>query len=83
MKLKIKTCLKFSGALALGLSLSAPAFAINGYFLLGYGAKQLGMAGAGVALPQDRIVGALNPAGMALVAKALRTARTRSYCHHC
>lgn len=68
MKLKIKTCLKFSGGLALGLSLSAPAFAINGYFLLGYGAKQLGMAGAGVALPQDRIVGALNPAGMALVA---------------
>lgn len=50
------------------LLLSPAAFAINGYFLLGYGAKQLGMAGAGVALPQDRVVGALNPAGMALVA---------------
>jgi len=50
------------------LLLSPAAFAINGYFLLGYGAKQLGMAGAGVALPQDRVAGALNPAGMALVA---------------
>lgn len=55
-------------ALLGALLLSPGAWAINGYFLLGYGAKQLGLAGAGVALPQDRVVGALNPAGMALLA---------------
>jgi long-chain fatty acid transport protein len=68
MTLNIRHAMKLAFTLTVGLLVSAPAFAINGYFLLGYGAKQLGMAGAGVALPQDRIVGAINPAGMTLVA---------------
>ncbi|MFT4585908.1 MAG: long-chain fatty acid transport protein [Gammaproteobacteria bacterium] len=44
------------------------ACATNGYFMIGYGAKSIGLAGSGVALPQDRLVGALNPAGFSEVA---------------
>ncbi|MSQ66862.1 MAG: long-chain fatty acid transporter [Gammaproteobacteria bacterium] len=62
---RIKTYLL---GLTAGLLYCADAAAINGYFLLGYGAKQLGVAGVGVALPQDRLAAAINPAGMALVA---------------
>lgn len=36
--------------------------------MIGYGAKSIGLAGAGVASPQDRLVGAINPAGVGLVA---------------
>ncbi|MGE4615569.1 MAG: hypothetical protein AAEJ43_00945 [Gammaproteobacteria bacterium] len=43
------------------------ALATNGYFMIGYGAKAIGVGGAGVAFPQDRFAGAVNPAGMALV----------------
>ena len=43
------------------------AFATNGYFMIGYGAKTIGLGGAGVAFGEDRLVGAMNPAGMALV----------------
>lgn len=49
------------------LGASAPAFATNGYFLIGYGAKTRSMGGAGVAYAQDAIAGAANPAGMASV----------------
>jgi long-chain fatty acid transport protein len=44
-----------------------PAFANDGYFLTGYGTKQQGQGGAGVAYPADSIVGAINPAGLVLV----------------
>jgi long-chain fatty acid transport protein len=56
-------------ALALGLALAAPllANATNGYFSHGYGAKSQGMAGVGIALPQDALAAATNPAGTALV----------------
>lgn len=43
------------------------AQATNGYFSHGYGIKSLGMAGAGIALPQDGMAGANNPAGIAFV----------------
>ena len=43
------------------------ASALYGYFLPGYGPKAVGVAGTGVAMPQDRMAGAINPAGMALV----------------
>jgi long-chain fatty acid transport protein len=49
------------------LLLSAPAQATNGYFSHGYGIKSIGMGGAGVALPQDAIAAAINPAGMAML----------------
>jgi long-chain fatty acid transport protein len=40
------------------------AFATNGYFSHGFGTKSKGLAGAAVALPQDAMVAATNPAGM-------------------
>lgn len=52
--------------LAMGL-LSPVAYATNGYFAHGYGVKSQGMGGVGIALPQDALAAASNPAGMALV----------------
>lgn len=55
--------------LALAAALLAPALAhaTNGYFSHGYGAKSLGQAGVGIALPQDALAAAANPAGIAAV----------------
>lgn len=47
--------------------LSASAFATNGYFSHGYGIKAKGMGGVGIALPQDAIAPATNPAGAAII----------------
>lgn len=56
-------------ALVVAVSLASPllANATNGYFSHGYGAKSLGIAGVGIALPQDALAAATNPAGTALV----------------
>lgn len=51
--------------LALALStLIAPmgAHATNGMFMIGYGAKSVGMGGTAIANPQDSLAGAVNPA---------------------
>ena len=45
----------------------AAALATNGYFSHGYGIKAKGMGGAAIALPQDAIAAAYNPAGMFFV----------------
>jgi len=45
---------------------SAPAFATNGYFAHGWGAKSDGMAGAGSVLSKEALVGASNPASLSL-----------------
>lgn len=50
-----------------GLLLSQQALATDGYFAHGYGVKSLGMGGVGIALPQDAIAAATNPAGMGLI----------------
>src|ERR1700679_2139975 len=42
-------------------------FATDGYFETGYGVKQQGQGGAGVAFPADSLAGATNPAGLVLV----------------
>ena len=57
----------------LAAALLAPllANATNGYFSHGYGAKSLGMAGVGIALPQDALAAATNPAGTAAVGNRL------------
>ena len=59
----------FRAALAAALLIPSIAFATNGYFQIGYGAKSVGMGGTGVANPQDALAGAVNPAGMAHVGK--------------
>lgn len=53
------------------LTFSAGAAATNGYFSHGYGIKSKGMGGAGIALPQDSLAAAINPAGMVLVGSRL------------
>ncbi len=59
-KLKVAAVtLAVTGALAAGT-----ASATNGYFQHGYGIKAKGMAGAGIAFPQDTLAAATNPAGM-------------------
>lgn len=46
---------------------AAQASATNGYFSHGYGSKAEGIAGVAVALPQDALAAASNPAGTAAV----------------
>lgn len=43
------------------------SYATDGYFLTGYGVKQQGQGGAGVAFPGDSLAGATNPAGLLFV----------------
>lgn len=55
-------------AMAVSAALVAPAaHATNGYFKIGYGTKNRGMAGAGIAFSQDSLAPATNPSGVALV----------------
>ena len=54
-------------AFALTLSFAGLASATNGYFTHGIGVKNNAMAGAGIAMPQDSMIAATNPAGMVFV----------------
>jgi len=58
-------------AIAVLVAHAPTTLAINGFFIPGYGPKSLAVAGTGVAMPQDRLAAALNPAGMALVKPGL------------
>ena len=62
---KTKVVLAVAAAVCLGVPTSV--FATNGYFAHGYGVKNKAMGGAGVALPQDSLAAATNPAGLAFV----------------
>ncbi len=61
------TCKRTLLALGIAALVTPVAHATNGYFAHGYGTKNKGMAGAGVALPQDSLAAATNPAGMVWV----------------
>lgn len=50
-----------------GVMASPLAQATDGYFSHGYGIKSKGMGGVGIALPQDALAAATNPAGMVKV----------------
>jgi long-chain fatty acid transport protein len=58
---------KAIAAAAVMAALSPAAFATTGYFQHGYGIKSKSMGGVGIALPQDALAAASNPAGMAFV----------------
>lgn len=60
-----------ASAVALGLAAPMAAMATNGYFSHGYGTKSKGLAGGGIALPQDAMAAATNPAGMAFVGERM------------
>ena len=55
------------GAVLLCVIGSSNALATDGYFSSGYGVKSQGMGGVGIALPQDGLAAAYNPAGIALL----------------
>jgi long-chain fatty acid transport protein len=61
--------IRLSLLLCLAVVVTAPSavYATDGYFSHGYGTKAKGMAGAGVALPQEGLSASVNPAGMVLV----------------
>jgi long-chain fatty acid transport protein len=48
---------------------ASPVYATNGYFAHGYGVNDQALGGAGVALPQDTIDAAVNPANMVFLGK--------------
>jgi long-chain fatty acid transport protein len=54
-----------------GLTLPAMSHATNGMLLIGQGAKARGMGGVAIALPQDAISGAANPANLTEVGSRL------------
>ncbi len=54
-------------AVTAALTIPMTAMATNGYFGHGYGTKNKGLAGGGVALAQDAMIAATNPAGMVMV----------------
>lgn len=56
-----------AAALLLSVIGSTSAFATDGYFSHGFGVKAQGIGGVGIALPQDGLAAASNPAGTALV----------------
>jgi len=55
--MNLKVMRLFPATLALLLNVNS-SFATDGYFLTGYGTKQQGQRGAGVAKPADSIAGA-------------------------
>lgn len=57
---------RLAGA-ALAVAGAGPALATDGTQLTGYGAKAQGMGGVSIALPQDSLAAANNPAGMAFI----------------
>lgn len=65
--MKFKSLLKKIILTGLICIIPGSAFATNGYFSPGFGIKANGMGGVGVALPQDAIAAATNPAGMAFI----------------
>jgi len=58
-------------AVTAALTIPMTAMATNGYFGHGYGTKNKGLAGGGVALAQDAMIAATNPAGMVTVGDRL------------
>lgn len=54
-------------AVALAILAAGPVLATDGYFSNGFGTRAKGMAGAGVALPQDAMSAVVNPAGLVRV----------------
>jgi len=58
-------------ALVAALAVPATSYATNGYFSHAYSTHSSGLAGAGVALPEDAMASATNPAGMVWVGQAM------------
>jgi len=68
VKLKKKL---MAGLVATSVMIPMAAMATNGYFAHGYGTKNKGLVGGGVALAQDAMIAATNPAGMVSVGERM------------
>ena len=62
---------RLSAAVALALALPTTPWTTNGYFATGWGTKYKAIAGVATALPQDTMVTATNPAGLAFLGQRL------------
>src|SRR6185369_1218074 len=62
---------RFQFAAAALLASAGSAQATNGLQIPGYGIKAFGMGGVGIALPQDSVTAANNPAGFSLIGDRL------------
>lgn len=63
--MKLSNRISLTSTLVVSATLMTPiASATNGLYGLGYGAKQVGIAGSGVAFAQDPLIAAINPAGV-------------------
>jgi long-chain fatty acid transport protein len=67
----MRISLKLKVALLPVLLAPGLVLATNGYFSHGFGVKSQGLAGVGIALPQDGLAAATNPAGSAFVGDRL------------
>jgi long-chain fatty acid transport protein len=67
----MRLCKLADVAILSAVLLPSLAFATNGYFSHGYGVKAQGLAGVGIALPQDGLAAATNPSGTAFVGDRL------------
>jgi long-chain fatty acid transport protein len=63
-RLRAVTCLMPSAACLAGILATSPAFATDGYFQNGIGARSKALAGAGAADSTDATAASLNPAGL-------------------
>ena len=63
----MKNVIRQLSAAIIFLIVASPVLATNGYFAHGYGTKNKALVGAGIALPQDTMIAATNPAGMVFV----------------
>jgi long-chain fatty acid transport protein len=63
------SCRKILTGLVMAAAVALPSLAQaeNGMNQIGYGVKSKGMGGVGIALPQDTLAAATNPAGMVMV----------------
>ena len=56
-----------TAAITAGIAAPSLTYATNGMFLIGYGTKSRGVGGVAIAMPQDAIAGAVNPATISYV----------------
>ena len=56
-----------TAAITAGLAVPTASYATNGMFLIGYGTKARGVGGVAIAMPQDSLAGAVNPATIGFV----------------
>jgi long-chain fatty acid transport protein len=76
MTINMRKLAALSVSVAAMAAVSAPAFATDGYFSYGFGARQKALGGAGVADGRDATTTSLNPAGLTHVGTEVSASMT-------